>query len=247
MKIYIAKHYWKDGENATWESHEKVDKKIFEYLKKNYHNFVNNRPIMIEEKNSYIYLCYEDNVDIYNRKITNITFFVSKYKVNEPLCSKTYHDLELSLLNKQQVVFFLKLFVVSVGLFFIYSFVFDDVISKNKIMQEDTLKSEIKKKQKIIKEVKVDRNETKERAERYSQILRDGVKCIIYDIGDTKKEKPLKLHNRKVIDTIKWEKEYILENKKLLKINKDELIKLFDNKTLEKKIDEEYSVKLEKV
>jgi hypothetical protein len=189
MKIYIAKHYWKDGENATWESHVKVDKKIFEHLKKNYHNFVNNRPLIIEERKKYIYLCYEDTVDIYNRKITNITFFVSKYKVNEPLCKKIYHNLELHLSNKRQMNFFLKLFVVSVGLFFIYNFVFDsensntqmdesnnsmleNIVSKNKVMQEGTLKNEVKKKEKIIKVIRNDRYQTKKRVKiDYTQII----------------------------------------------------------------------------
>lgn len=33
MKIYIIKHYWKDGEIATWKCHPKVDKILFQYVK----------------------------------------------------------------------------------------------------------------------------------------------------------------------------------------------------------------------
>ena len=79
MSIYIAKHYWKNEENSTWERHEKIDKKLFNYLKDNYETFVKERKnhIKIDKKN--IYLCYEDTKDIYERSITNITFlFVQK-------------------------------------------------------------------------------------------------------------------------------------------------------------------------
>ncbi len=102
MKVYVVKHYWKDGENATWESHPKVDKEIFEYLKKNYHNFVKDRPLMIKE-DKYIYFCYEEKKDIYNRNITDITFFVSEYKIDEKLCNKKdSNTLELELATPQE-------------------------------------------------------------------------------------------------------------------------------------------------
>ncbi|SFV68337.1 hypothetical protein MNB_SV-14-1261 [hydrothermal vent metagenome] len=121
MKVYIVKHYWKDGENATWESHENIDKKIFEYLKKNYHSFVENRQNTIKEGNHYIYPCYEDGVDIYSRKLTNITFFVSKSEIDEELCNKEYHDLEISLAGKRnKLIFYLVGLVVIVGLLFGY-------------------------------------------------------------------------------------------------------------------------------
>lgn len=111
MKVYIAKHYWKDGEDATWESHKKIDKKLFEYLKSNYHNFVKDRPLIIKEEKKYIYFCYEDTVDVYNRTITNVTFFVSKYEIdkdlseekNEKLCKKSFDNLELDLLGKKKI------------------------------------------------------------------------------------------------------------------------------------------------
>lgn len=262
MKVYIAKHYWKDGENATWESHVKIDKKIFEYLKKNYHNFVNNRPLMIKEKKRYIYLCYEDNVDIYNRKITNITFFISKNKIDELLCSKVYDNLELTLesnLKNSLLKWFLVMIVV---LFFIYNFVFDNkssdnqitesnnsmlenVVNKNKIKHKNTSETDIKKEPRVI-EVKKNKNKSK-KEDMPNKVLRDGVKCKIYNIGDTQKEKALKLIYGKVMDKIKFDKTYTLENNKKFKITKNELKELFDNKTLEKKIDEEYSVILEKV
>ncbi len=100
MKIYIVKHYWKDGENATWERHPKVDDKLFEYLKKNYHNFVKDRKKMIEKDGYFIYLCYKDSKDVYDRNITNITFFVSKKEVKKDFCNTHFKNLELEIVDK---------------------------------------------------------------------------------------------------------------------------------------------------
>ena len=102
MKILIAKHYWKNGENATWEHHLKLDKKIFEYLKENYHNFVKEKPNEIKKDGYFIYLCYEDTKDDHERDITNITFFISKSKPKEPsdLCNQKYENMELKVKSK---------------------------------------------------------------------------------------------------------------------------------------------------
>ena len=75
---------------------------------------------MIEKNKYYIYFCYEDTVDIYNRKITNITFFVSKYKVDKPLCSKDYNDLEFLLPNKQNFLPYFLVILIIIGLFMMY-------------------------------------------------------------------------------------------------------------------------------
>jgi len=96
MKIYIAKHYWKDNKNATWECHPKLNKKLFEYFKENYHNFVKDRNSKIEKDGYFIYLCYVDAKDDYKRDITNITFFVSQSEVKINLCDKEYKNLEYS-------------------------------------------------------------------------------------------------------------------------------------------------------
>ncbi len=100
MKIYIVKHYWKDGENATWERHPKVDEKIFEYLKKSYHTFVKDRKKMIEKDGYFIYLCYKDSKDVYDRNITNITFFVSKKAIEKDFCNTHVKNLELDITDK---------------------------------------------------------------------------------------------------------------------------------------------------
>ncbi len=89
MEIYIAKHYWKNNENATWERHERIDKELFEYLKTNYHNFVKNRPKTLKENGYFIYFCYEDAQDIYDRNITNITFYISKKNMQNDFCNQS--------------------------------------------------------------------------------------------------------------------------------------------------------------
>jgi len=100
MKILIAKHYWKNGKNATWECHPKLDEKLFEYLKENYHNFVKNRKNKIKKDKYHIYFCYKDAKDDHGRDITNITFFISKSEVLINLCEAQYDNLELKIESK---------------------------------------------------------------------------------------------------------------------------------------------------
>jgi len=100
MKIYIVKHYWKNGENATWETHPKVDKKLFEYLKENYHNFVKDKENMIKKDKYFIYLCYKDNKDVYDRNITNVTFFISTKEIEKDFCKTSYNNLEIEIADK---------------------------------------------------------------------------------------------------------------------------------------------------
>jgi hypothetical protein len=95
MNIYIAKHYWKDGENATWECHEKIDKELFKYLKDNYTLFINDKPKILEKYQQFIHICYEDTTDVFGRTITNVTFFVMKKKLSMEFCTTSYSNLEI--------------------------------------------------------------------------------------------------------------------------------------------------------
>jgi len=104
MKVLIAKHYWKNGKNATWECHPKLDKELFEYLKENYHNFVKDRKNEIEKFGYFIYPCYVDAKDDYERNITNITFFVSKSKVKIDVCNKTYNNFEFTIKERKSKI-----------------------------------------------------------------------------------------------------------------------------------------------
>lgn len=112
MSIYIAKHYWKNNENSTWEYHKKIEKKLFNYLKDNYQLFTKERKTVIKRDKKIIYLCYEDTVDVYNRPITNITFFISNKEQSIELCQEVYQNLEIIEKEKNNKVAYILIFLV---------------------------------------------------------------------------------------------------------------------------------------
>lgn len=192
MKVYIAKHYWKNKESATWESHSKIDKEIFKYLKQNYHNFVQNRPLIIRERKHYIYLCYEDSVDIYKRSITNITFFISPSKISEQLCSKDYHDLELSVSNPQ-VKFLLKGLFVFVGILFLYNVFFNGEKVERQIDKNETSKemiTDVKKHPKVLEkeERKIEKKKISINTDDVNKSIKSFKKADNKETNNTEKE-----------------------------------------------------------
>jgi len=118
MKIYIVKHYWENGKNATWQKHDNIDNELFEYLKNNYHKFVESRKSNDKFKTYNIHLCYEDKKDIYNRDITNITFFISKNKIPLDICNKDYNNLEKNNKEKKYIFIAVAIFLLLLVLFF---------------------------------------------------------------------------------------------------------------------------------
>ena len=128
MKLYIAKHYWKDNEKATWEVHKKINKELFEYLKRNYSRFEREKPRQIIEGKYFIYLCYKKGTEkeAY-RSFTNITFFIALKEIpinflkKEKLCKKaTAHNLEIKLQDIKTMI--IKLGIIIVLLSSIYVF-----------------------------------------------------------------------------------------------------------------------------
>jgi hypothetical protein len=122
MYIYIAKHFWKNGESSTWECHNKIDKELFRYLKNNYTSFSKDRPKYIEVDNHFIYFCYVDTKDNYNRDIVNITFFIVRKKIKISFCdNKNIHNLEIKIFDIQRV-FFIVFGFLTIGsvLYFLY-------------------------------------------------------------------------------------------------------------------------------
>jgi hypothetical protein len=119
MQVYIVKHYWKEKETATWKCHERVDKKLFEYLKKDYSIFVSKKPKIIKKDKYFIYPCYKDDKDIYNRTITNIDFFIAKRKVTYDFCNiKEIKNLMVEIPIKID-----KRLIVSVGIVLLLSII----------------------------------------------------------------------------------------------------------------------------
>jgi len=144
MKIYIVKHYWKNGENSTWERHKKVNNDIFEYLKDNYHHFVSERKREVQKNGYYIYLCYEDTKDIFARDITNVIFFISKEKLTILLCEQTYNNLELIIETKKSKLLFVSIlivFIISLGINFFNISTLPQ--SRNKLIDKNISKNHI--------------------------------------------------------------------------------------------------------
>ena len=80
MAHYRVRHYWKEGASSTWEADKGLNQDVFEYLKKNYQSFVEERPKYRLYKNYKISFEYEDTKDSFGRAITNITFNISKVR-----------------------------------------------------------------------------------------------------------------------------------------------------------------------
>jgi hypothetical protein len=137
MSIYIAKHYWKDKENSTWECHQKIEKSLFNYLKDNYHTFVKEKKTLIKKDKKFIYLCYEDAVDVYNRPITNITFFISKQEQSRFLCQEVYQNLEITKQEeKNKIAYTVMVLVLLIILFFSF-FNKEDAVDKKLLTKEN--------------------------------------------------------------------------------------------------------------
>lgn len=119
MKIYIAKHYWKDGKNATWECHKKIDKELFKYLKNNYHNFVTDKPKMIKQGKYVVYLCYKEGTDSYGRSISEVTFFVLNREIEKDFCKMKVKDLKIILFDKREKILLLSSSFLLVAFLFI--------------------------------------------------------------------------------------------------------------------------------
>lgn len=106
MANYKVKHYWRDGASSVWEADEKLDREVFEYLKKNYHSFVEKRPKSLSHKNHKILFEYKDSKDSFGRDITDIVFDISILKVSN---------------QKRKIYFFIFLLLFILGSIFFYS------------------------------------------------------------------------------------------------------------------------------
>ena len=138
MSIYIAKHYWKDNENSTWEYHKKIEKSLFNYLKDNYYTFVKERKSVIKKNQKFIYLCYEDTIDIYNRPITNITFFISNQEQSKKLCEEAYQNLEIKEQDENNPITYIVMLLVLLMILFFTFFNEEDTVDKKLLTKENT-------------------------------------------------------------------------------------------------------------
>ena len=68
----IAKHYWLNGENATWSVSESFDHKALAWFKDQYSLLEGKRPSFKEFQDKTVFFIYSDTEDIYGRNITEI-------------------------------------------------------------------------------------------------------------------------------------------------------------------------------
>ena len=99
MKIafYKAKHFWKDGESATWLKSGKFDENLFSKLKEQYEELKYSKKKYIDIDGKILFLFYETKKDFHDRPITEITALVASKKVK--ISDDIYNNLKQYRLN----------------------------------------------------------------------------------------------------------------------------------------------------
>ncbi len=71
--FYIARHYWKDRENASWQIARQFPPQLLEEIKAEYSSLESEQPEYRQYNGGTVFFVYEEAEDIYGRKITEIT------------------------------------------------------------------------------------------------------------------------------------------------------------------------------
>ena len=72
-RFYIARHYWKDRENASWQISRQFPPELLEEIKAEYSSLESEQPEYRQYNGGTVFFVYEEAEDIYGRKITEIT------------------------------------------------------------------------------------------------------------------------------------------------------------------------------
>jgi hypothetical protein len=82
-----AKHFWKNGEEATWIKSDDFSEKSFNELKKQYEELKYSKKEYLIIDDKILFLFYETKIDNFNRQITEITAIESDniYKNNNEI------------------------------------------------------------------------------------------------------------------------------------------------------------------
>ena len=72
-RFYIAKHYWKNRENASWQVARQFPPELLEEIKAEYSSLESEQPEYRQYNGGTVFFVYEEAEDIYGRKITEIT------------------------------------------------------------------------------------------------------------------------------------------------------------------------------
>lgn len=72
--IYIARHYWEDGEFAVWKASDNFPRPLLSWLKSNYSELVSgNRPKWVDYLGEKLFLFYKDEKEVHGRMATQLT------------------------------------------------------------------------------------------------------------------------------------------------------------------------------
>ena len=80
----IARHYWKNGENATWVVNPDFPADVLEWIKVEYGVLSGERVRYKELGNRTLFFDYQDNQDVFGRDHTEITIACSEVLFAEP-------------------------------------------------------------------------------------------------------------------------------------------------------------------
>lgn len=106
--FFIARHFWKEGRNATWEVSKKFPESLLEQLKSDYTMLENEQPKFIDYPQATVFLVYNENKDIYKRKIIEITAVTCNLTIIEPFKMENIYN-EISFVKPDKLEFTLKL------------------------------------------------------------------------------------------------------------------------------------------
>ncbi len=92
-----AKHFWKNGESATWIKSDHFKKNAFEKLKEEYENLKYSRKNYIQIEGKTLFLFYQSKKDFADRSITEITALQMDKKVND--LDRTFQSIKNQINN----------------------------------------------------------------------------------------------------------------------------------------------------
>ena len=82
--FYIARHYWKDRENASWQIAGQFPSQLLEEIKAEYSSLESEQPEYRQYNGGTVFFVYEEAEDIYGRKITEITAATCGKRLQNP-------------------------------------------------------------------------------------------------------------------------------------------------------------------
>lgn len=83
-RFYIARHFWKDRENASWQIARQFPPELLEEIKAEYSSLESEQPEYRQYNGGTVFFVYNEAEDIYGRKITEITAATCGKRLQNP-------------------------------------------------------------------------------------------------------------------------------------------------------------------